>query len=89
MLRICGRCGATSGGCNGGAYISSRPWKGVTRKPAAGRGGVVPISASRLRKGDVRKPPAVLLSQLIDLKILKYTKDSCNFQTSIWNKTLR
>ena len=29
-----------------------------------------------------------LLPQLIGLKILKYTKYSCDFQTSIWNKSL-
>ena len=31
---------------------------------------------------------AGLLSQLIGLNILKYVKDSCKFQTSIWNKIL-
>jgi len=31
---------------------------------------------------------ADLLSQLIGLNILKYVKDSCKFQTSIWNKIL-
>ena len=32
---------------------------------------------------------AGLLPQLIGLKILKYVKDSCDFQTSIWNKIPR
>ena len=32
---------------------------------------------------------AGLLPQLIGLKILKYTKYSCDFQTSIWNKIPR
>ena len=35
-----------------------------------------------------QRRPAGLLPQMIGLKILKYVKDSCKFQTSIWNKIL-